>query len=130
MAIFSLLVTANPYSQQGQYSALAFARSLLQLGHNLKRVFFYSDGVLVASRLNCPPSDEINLTKAWATLAIEQDVELTVCVTAALVRGIVNQAEAERNALTGDNLDPAFELSGLGQLSEALLESDRLITFG
>ncbi len=130
MAVFSLLVTANPYSQQGQYSALEFARSLLQQGHTLKRVFFYSDAVLVASRLNSPPADEINLTKAWVKLAIEQDIELTVCITAALARGVVNQAEAERNALTGENLDPAFELSGLGQLTEALLESDRLITFG
>lgn len=130
MTTFSLLVTANPYSAQGQFSALQFANEAVRQGHVLKRVFFYADGVLVASRLNCPPSDEYNLTKAWAKLAIEQDVELTVCVTAALKRGVVNQAEADRNALTGENLDPAFELSGLGQLTEAMLESDRLITFG
>lgn len=130
MATFSLLVTANPYSSQGQYSALQFTKALLQQGHTLKRIFFYGDGVLVASRLNCPPSDEINLTKSWAKLAIEHDFELTVCVTAALKRGITNAAEAERNALTGDNLDPAYEISGLGQLTEAMLESDRLVTFG
>ncbi len=130
MAIFSLMVTANPYTAQGQYTALRFANEVINKGHQLKRIFFYADGVLIASRLNCPPSDEINLTKAWANLAIEKDVELTVCVTAALKRGIVNQAEADRNALTGENLDPAFEISGLGQLTEAMLESDKLITFG
>ncbi len=130
MAIFSLMVTANPYTAQGQYTALRFANEVINKGHQLKRIFFYADGVLIASRLNCPPSDEINLTKAWAKLAIEKDVELTVCVTAALKRGIVNQAEADRNALTGENLDPAFEISGLGQLTEAMLESDKLITFG
>ncbi len=130
MAIFSLLVTANPYSQQGQFSALKFVQTAVEMGHQIKRVFFYADGVLVASRLNCPPSDEINLTKAWAKLAIQKDIELAVCVTAALKRGIVNQAEADRNALTGENLDPAFEITGLGQLTEAMLESERLITFG
>ncbi len=130
MATLSLLITANPYSQQGQYSAVRFAQEAIVQGHQIKRVFFYGDGVLVASRLNCPPSDEINLTKTWAKLAVEKDVELSVCVTAALKRGIVNQAEAERNALTGENLDPAFEISGLGQLTEAMLESDRLVTFG
>ncbi|NVK21575.1 MAG: sulfurtransferase complex subunit TusD [Kangiellaceae bacterium] len=130
MAIFSLLVTATPYSAQGQFSALQFVRVAINNGHSIKRVFFYADGVLVASRLNHPPSDEINLTKAWAKLAIEQDIDLVVCVTAALKRGITNHAEAERNALTGENLDPAFEISGLGQLTEAMLESDRLITFG
>lgn len=130
MATFSLLVTANPYSSQGQFSAIQFARALLEQGHNLMRVFFYADGVLVASRLHAPPADEINLTKAWAKLAIEKDIELVACVTAANKRGIVNASEAERNALTGNNLDPAFEISGLGQLTEAMLESDRLITFG
>lgn len=130
MASFSLLVTANPYSAQGQFSALRFAKEIIEQGHSIKRVFFYGDGVLVASRLNCPPSDEINLTKSWAKLAIEKDVELIVCVTAALKRGVVNQAQAERNALTGENLDPAFEISGLGQLTEAMIESDRLVSFG
>lgn len=130
MATLSLLVTANPYSQQGQFSALRFAHAAIESGHQIHRVFFYADGVLVANRLNCPPSDEINLTKQWAKLAIEKDIELTVCVTAALKRGVVNQAEADRNALTGENLDPAFEISGLGQLTEAMLESDRLVTFG
>ena len=130
MKHFSLLITASPYTQQGQYSALSFANEVIKQGHIISRIFFYADAVLVANRLNCPPSDEINLTKAWAKLAIEQDIELTVCITAALKRGIVNQTEAQRNALTGDNLDPAFELSGLGQLTESMLESDRLITFG
>lgn len=130
MATFSLLVTANPYSAQGQFSALQFVKAVLEAGHEVKRIFFYADGVLVASRLNHPPSDEINLTKSWARLAIKHDFELAVCVTAALKRGIINATEAERNAITGENLDPAFELSGLGQLTEAMLESDRLITFG
>lgn len=130
MSQFSLLITANPFSTQGQFSAIHFAKALLEQGHQLKRVFFYGDGVLVASRLNCPPSDEYNLTKTWAKLAIEHDFELTVCVTAALKRGITNTAEAARNALTGDNLDPAYEISGLGQLTEAMLDSDRLVSFG
>ncbi|MRX26640.1 sulfurtransferase complex subunit TusD [Kangiella sp. HZ709] len=130
MATFSLLITANPYSNQGQYSALKFTKAVLEAGHIIKRIFFYADGVLVANRLNCPPADELNLTKSWAKLAIEKDIELTVCVTAALKRGIVNQAEAERNALTSESIDPAFELSGLGQLTEAMLASDRLVTFG
>lgn len=130
MATFSLLVTANPYSAQGQFSAIQFAKTLLSEGHRLKRVFFYADGVLVANRLNCPPSDEYNLTKSWAKLSITHDFELVACVTVAMKRGITNSTEAERNALTGENIDPAFELSGLGQLTEAMLESDRLVTFG
>ena len=130
MAVFSLLVTANPYSTQGQFSAIQFAKTALSKGHHIKRVFFYGDGVLVASRLNNPPSDEFNLTKTWAKLAISHDFELVACVTVAMKRGITNAVEAERNALTGDNLDPAFEISGLGQLTEAMLESDRLVSFG
>lgn len=129
MASFSLLITANPYMSQGHFTALNFVERLLAKGHSLKQIFFYSDAVLVANRLNCPPADEKNLTKSWANLAIQHDIELTVCITAALKRGIVNQSESQRHALTGDNLDPAFDLSGLGQLNEAMLTSDRHITF-
>jgi tRNA 2-thiouridine synthesizing protein D len=47
-----------------------------------------------------------------------------------LRRGIINATEAERYEKQGHNLTDEFVLSGLGQLVEAGLESDRLITFG
>ena len=45
-------------------------------------------------------------------------------------RGIVDPDEAKRNSKDGDNIAPGFRISGLGQLIEAGIESDRLLVFG
>ena len=127
--IFSVHVLAPPYSQQANASALQFCRATLQQGHQLKRVFFSGDGVLSASTLAVPPQDEQNLYRGWQELA-QQGVELVVCISACLRRGIINESEAARYQVAGHNLAPWFVLAGLGQLVDAALESDRLITFG
>jgi len=46
-------------------------------------------------------------------------VDLVVCVAAALRRGIVD-----------DVLAKGFRISGLGQLVESAIRSDRLVVFG
>ena len=128
--IFSVHVVTSPYSHQSAFTALRFCQAALEAGHQIKRVFFSGDGVLVGTGLANPPQDELDLYLAWQTLAREQQVELVVCISACLRRGIINATEAERYEKEGHNLNDEFILSGLGQLVEAGLESDRLITFG
>jgi tRNA 2-thiouridine synthesizing protein D len=82
-------------------------------------VFFYHDGVNNANKLSEPQSDDRNLVKLWSELAAEHNVDLVVCVAAALRRGIKD-----------DILAPGFRISGLGQLIEAGIIGDRLVTFG
>ena len=38
--------------------------------------------------------------------------------------------EAKRNGKDGDNIAPGFRISGLGQLIDAGIESDRFLVFG
>src|SRR5690606_13863074 len=102
--IFSVHVLAPPYSQQSNLTALQFCGAVLAQGHQLKRVFFSGDGVLSASRLGVPPQDEINLYQEWLTLHEELGVELVVCISACLRRGMVNASEAERYQLSAVNL--------------------------
>lgn len=128
--IFSVQVLAPPYSRQANLSALQFCRAVLRQGHQLKRVFFAGDGVLTASKLMVPPQDEIHLHQEWIQLAAEHSVELVVCISACLRRGIINDSEAARYQLDATNLDDHFILAGLGQLVDAAIESDRLVTFG
>lgn len=128
--IFSLLVLSAPYSQASSYSAFNFAKTLLAEGHKIHRIFFYGDGVHNASQLVSPPQDELNLPQAWKNLAMEENIELIVCVAAALRRGILDEQEASRYQKDSSNLLSPFEISGLGQLLEAAVVSDRLITFG
>jgi tRNA 2-thiouridine synthesizing protein D len=126
--IFSLAVYAAPYSSQASYTAYQFALALMHQGHKLHRVFFYHDGVHNATSLASPPQDEFNLYRAWDELARQHD--LVICIAAALKRGILNNEEATRYDKPAHNIADSYSISGLGQLVEAAVASDRLITFG
>lgn len=129
MAVFALNICGAPYSSQAPLSALRFAKAALAAGHSIQRVFFYQEGVLLANALTCPPQDETHLTKAWQELAQEQQLELVVCVAAALKRGILDEKEATRHGLQHHNLAQGFILSGLGQLIDSLSHAERTVTF-
>ena len=128
--IFSLAVYAPPSSQAND-SAYRFANAVIKSEqHQLYRVFFYHEGVYTASSLTCPPQDEADYLNRWQSLSIQHQVDLVVCIAAALRRGIIDSNEADRYDKTASNLADHFSLSGLGQLVEASVKSDRLISFG
>ena len=116
---FALLVRSGPFGGPATESALAFAAALLAGGHHLIRVFFQGDGVHNANRLAAPPSDERHAVRAWSRLAAEHGVDLVVCSTAGLRRGVREV-----------NLAPGFRISGVGQLVDAGIAADRLVVFG
>lgn len=126
---YALLVTGPAYGTQQSSSALLFAQALLAAGHQLESVFFYREGVLNASELISPASDEFHLGEAWQKLHREQGVRLNVCVAAALRRGITDHQEALNQNLPVANLAEGFQLSGLGTLAQAALTCERLVQF-
>jgi tRNA 2-thiouridine synthesizing protein D len=128
--IFSLAIYAAPYSSQASDTAYRFATALIANEHQLYRVFFYHDGVHNSSALITPPQDEINLPLKWQQLSKDHNVDLIVCVAAALKRGVLGEPEAKRYDKSTHNLHQNFEISGLGQLIDAAVISDKLITFG
>jgi tRNA 2-thiouridine synthesizing protein D len=128
--IFSILVNEGPYTHQASDSAYQFAKAVLAKGHEIFRIFFYHDGVNNATRLTTPPQDDRNIVNRWSKLAEEHKLDMVVCVAAAQRRGIVDEGEAKRNGKDATNLAPGFRISGLGQLVEAGIQSDRLVTFG
>lgn len=128
MQSFTLVIYGSPESQSSS-TALNFAQAVLKNGHTLYRLFFYQDGVLNACSFNTPSQDEENLPASWQNLIQEHNVDAVVCVASALKRGIVNESEADRYELPACNLREGFEISGLGQLVDGLINSDRLINF-
>jgi len=110
-------------------TALNFCEHLLLRGHNISRIFFSGEGVLNGNGLCVPPQDEINIPKAWSELAKAHQIELILCVASALKLGIINEGEAKRYDKAHHNLQTGFEISGLGQLVEACLTSDRVVKF-
>jgi len=116
---FGILVNEGPYQHQASDTAYLFCKAALAKGHEIYRVFFYHDGVNNSTKLTEPPQDDRNIVSRWSKLAEEHDIDLVVCVAAALRRGIKDE-----------NLAPNFRISGLGQLVETGIQSDRLVTFG
>jgi tRNA 2-thiouridine synthesizing protein D len=108
---YSLLVCAAPEHPAAQ-TALLTARAVLARGHQLERLFFYSDAV----HLSEPASrghDE------WRDLIRAHDIDAVLCVSAAAERGISET----------DSVAP-WNISGLGQWADALHHSDRVLSFG
>ena len=58
------------------------------------------------------------------------NLDLVVCIAAAQRRGMMDADEAKRQGFEDNNLIEGFRISGLGQLIEAGIESDRLVVFG
>ncbi|MBI4989877.1 MAG: sulfurtransferase complex subunit TusD [Rhodocyclales bacterium] len=114
-----ILINEGPYTHQATESAYLFARAAIEKGHQVSRVFFYHDGVNNSSRLTEPPQDDRHVVNRWTKLAQDHNIDLVVCVAAALRRGIKDE-----------NLAPGFRISGLGQLIESGIQSDRYVTFG
>lgn len=127
---FSVVVYAAPYSAQAAHSALRFTRELLAQGHEVYRLFFVGDGVQNANRLASVPQDEANVQGAWDALIREHKLDSVVCVTSAIRRGIVNEVEAKRHELDAVSLKDSSEIAGLGQLIDAVANSDRVVNFG
>ena len=116
---FGILVNEGPFNHQASDSAYKFTEAALAKGYEIYRVFFYYDGVNNANKLSEPPSDDRHIVRRWSELGKKYNLDLVVCVAAALRRGIKNELLAE-----------GFRISGLGQLIEAGIQSDRLVMFG
>jgi len=128
--IFSLLIYTSKSNSQAEQTALRFTRSLLAKGHSIHRIFFYGDSVHTASNLKVTMRDEQDLTTQWLTLSAQYQLDLVVCIAAAVKRGVIDENEAKRHKKTAANLQQGFVLSGLGQLADAAIHCDRMITFG
>ena len=127
---FGILVNEGPYQHQASDSAYQFAHAALAAGHEIFRIFFYHDGVNNGTRLTVPPQDDRNVVDRWSELAEAHKLDLVLCVAAAQRRGLLDADEAQRHGKDADNIAPGFRISGLGQLIEAAIQSDRLVTFG
>lgn len=127
---FGILINEGPYTHQASDTAFKFVEAALAAGHEIFRVFFYHDGVNNGTRLTVPPSDDRNIQKRWSDLAAKHDLDMVLCIAAAQRRGIMDENEAKRQGLDANNIAPGFRISGLGQLIEAGIQADRMVTFG
>ncbi|MCG9736695.1 sulfurtransferase complex subunit TusD [Shewanella insulae] len=126
-----LIIQVNQpgYGQGSSYQAIQFTQAAIDAGHEVLKVFFYQDGVLSTNHLQSPASDEFALYQAWRELGQTHQVPLVNCVSAALRRGVLSAAESAENQLQHWNLEPPFQMGGLGELVTGVEQADRVICF-
>ena len=127
---FAIQVNSSPYHCNAGHTAYLFIKAALVQNHDIFRVFFYHDGIYHAFKHSTPPDDEQQLTTLWSNLAQQYHIDLVVCISAAQRRGLLHTDEASRQGKLDNDLAAGFRISGLGQLIEATLVTDRLIVFG
>jgi tRNA 2-thiouridine synthesizing protein D len=127
---FAIMVNEGPYTHQATDSAYQFAKAAIAKGHEVTRVFFYHDGVNNGTRLTVPPQDDRNIVNRWSEIGTQHNIDLVICIAAAQRRGLLDENEAKRQGKDANNIAPGFRISGLGQLVEAGIQSDRLVVFG
>ena len=122
---YVLVVKQPVYGSQGAFLAYQLAQELAHK-HHIRQIFFYQDGVSNGNALVYPANDEFNLVKAWQAFSRQFNVPLHLCVAAAQRRGVVDSdSAADKSAVS---LADVFQLAGLGEFSQALLQADRVIT--
>lgn len=124
---FAIIVKSSALESQGAWSAAQFAHAALANGHQVERIFFYQAAVLNGNAQLQIPQGQNDCTTHWQTLA-DKGVELCLCISSAIRRGVMDAKEAERYHKQS-TLHPAFSIGGLGQLIDAHANADRVITF-
>jgi len=120
----------SPAHAPSSRRALLFAQAALAGGHEIVRLFFYQDGVYNASASVVTPQDELDVPRQWRAFVTDHQLDGVVCIAAALRRGVLNEEEAKRYQRDAVSAGAPWELSGLGQLHDAVQDADRLICFG
>ena len=128
--LYALFIHGSPFQTKACHSALTFATTILaSKEHQLKGVFFYQDSVVIGNRFNQNPRDEFDIQAAWQSLSKDHSIELTLCIAAAVRRGIISESESKRYELESASLAPQFQLEGLGTLVSFMNDCDKIISF-
>lgn len=112
--IFTLLVTASPNKSLTAYE---FSKAILNKNHHINKIFFHQDGIYHADTTN-------NSYTLWQTIAKQYPLDLAVCVGSATQREILDEFHNKTKKLAD-----GFKITGLAELMEAMIHSERLITF-
>ncbi|QJC28734.1 sulfurtransferase complex subunit TusD [Enterobacteriaceae endosymbiont of Plateumaris consimilis] len=127
---FSLLVMGSPYSTQNAYSAYFFTNAVIKEKHYVKSIFFYQDGIYNANKYIQLDNYEINLVKYWKNLSNKYHINLYICISSAIKRGmILDKNKILNNQLNHNLIASEFQITSLSILAKSILTCDRFIQF-
>jgi tRNA 2-thiouridine synthesizing protein D len=119
--VATLLLLTHPPTHVNAWHAIRLAKGFAQQQLPF-RVFFYADGAYCANA-NAYNIDQPSLAKQWAALAID----LPVCVSSAVSRGVSDAEHKVRHTLRADTLADGFRLTGLGEMAELVANCHNVV---
>ena len=121
--LFVIQVNTAPYQSQSAYTALRFSQAAVH-NHQIKRIFFYQEGIYNAFASSEVPNDQVDIINCWSVLARQYHIDLLVCISAAQRRGLRLETSNDSPILA-----EGFRIGGLGEMVEAMIDADRLMVF-
>ena len=116
LASFVLSLHSAPSDAITLVALKRFVDNALSLGHQIKTIFLYQDGVYHALDQFDVSSDEFDVAALWQQL-FDSGIELSLCITAANKRGV----DTEQVKL--------FTVSGLAEFAMLATDADRWVQF-
>jgi sulfur relay protein TusD/DsrE len=113
---FLIIVNESPWASGLALCASRFVRAATASGHGITAIFFREDGVYNAVPGEQTDAGTPDLFKAWAELSAAAGTRLLLCRSSRLRRLQTNPPEC-------------FEESGLTEMFELMLHSDRVVSF-
>jgi len=119
MVVFTFVVCAEPYKFEAIDTMLNLGKAILKKGHQILGIFFYGSGVYNVKRDINISSTMRNLPERLENFIKKNSLNLSACSTWVNFTG-----------LKSDDFIEGARQVGLGELSEWMAESDRVIVFG
>ena len=115
MTKLSVMIFESPYGREKPYTALRFALTALIDGHEVT-VILFQDGVFCAQK-GQKPSEYPNIQE-YVENALSEGVKMIACGVCAGARGV-----------NKENLIDGVEVVGMHEIVEAVVKSDKEISF-
>jgi sulfur relay protein TusD/DsrE len=113
---FLVVVTESPWGSALSLSAWAFVKAAIDSKVQISAVFFRDEGVYNAVPGEAVDAGTPDLTVAWTELGAATGIRLLMCSSSRMRR-------------LGGEPAGGFQTSGLTELIELMLDSDRVVTF-
>jgi tRNA 2-thiouridine synthesizing protein D len=123
----AILITSSPLHSSST-TAFQFLQAALNKKHQIKRVFFYQDGVYHGNQLIY--SETPDLITRWQTLGKSHAIELILCAASCAKRGVMGKEQADYFEKNTHNLADGFQIASLSLWFESVLSADRVMVFG
>jgi len=119
MTTYSMFISTEPYKFEATDSLIELCKSLIKKGHVIKGFFFFGTGVYnLKGDISCGSSIR-NVPKKLEKFTNDNNIPVVACSTWVSLTGIKES----------DFIEGATE-EGLGDFSNWVVESDKIIVFG